>query len=53
MVFHAVREYRIRNIFINRPVVQSREKRYKLQKKKKGIHLVRKNNVKTKRLRMY
>ena len=42
MLFHAVRDYNLKNILMNRTILQSKEKKYKLNKKKKpNSYLIR------------
>ena len=50
MLFRAVRSYSIKNLFINRDIVYSKERKYKAYKKpNNNIYLIRKNNAKQKR----
>lgn len=55
MIFHAVRSYNFKNLFINRDIVCSRETRYRVHKKSSStnIYLIRKNNAKRKKLRKF
>lgn len=53
MLFRARRSYRIRNLFINRDIICSSEKRYGVHKKpSNNIYLIRKNN-KIKKLKLF
>ena len=52
MIFHAIRCYSIKNLFVNGDIVHSRElKKYRTYKESNNIYIIRKNNAKRKKLR--